>query len=255
MRGSDKATVLLLAGTGEARRLASAICDTLPEVDLISSLAGVTSKPAPIAGTKREGGFGGVDGLCRFLEQESVVAVLDATHPFAEGMTRNAVEACGKTGTPLLRLERAPWTETPDDIWHHVPSLADAASHLSGFGGRALLTVGSKDLLAFRDVQGPTIIARMTEPPEKGIMPQNFKILLERGPFDLPHERALMSRLKIDLLVTKNSGGDAVAAKLDAARELRIPVLIVDRSAVPATETTTSLEDTVEWVKEIVRGS
>lgn len=254
MKDSKPATILLLAGTGEARRLAGTISEKLPETRLITSLAGVTSKPAPVAGVVRQGGFGGVEGLKSFLTAESVDAVVDATHPFAARITCNAFEACQHAGIPFLRLERPAWQAQPGDDWHHTATLEEAASRIPALGGRVLLTVGSKDLAAFRTVKGPEIFARMTEPAEAAQTPPGCHIILERGPFDLAHERALLSRLKIELLVTKNSGGNAVAAKLDAARELGIPVLIIDRPAADIGPRVASVDDAVIWVKEKVEG-
>lgn len=253
---TDRGKVLLLAGTGEARKLAEAVTQRLPEITLISSLAGVTKKPAPIAGMIRRGGFGGAEGLHDFLLAESVNAVIDATHPFADTISRNAVTACRTVDCPLLRFERAAWKERPGDNWRHAPSLEAAATSMERYDGRVLLTVGSKDLSAFRDVSGPTLFARMTEPPEKDALPTQCEVILDRGPFDLVHEQTLLSRLKIDLLVTKNSGGDAVSAKLDAARELGITVLMIDRPAEAGADiVTSSIADSVAWVKEKVEGS
>lgn len=250
MKASDK-TILLLAGTGDARRMANAITTAYSQITLISSLAGVTRSPAPIAGETRQGGFGGTSGLRDYLCHMQITAVIDATHPFAETMTANAIAACEETGIPYLRFDRPAWQEPKGAGWHHASSLEAAAGMAAGLGQRILLTIGSKDLLAFKNFQGPSIFARMTEPPPAENIPAGCQIILERGPFDLAHERALLSRLKVDLLVTKNSGGHAVSAKLKAADELGVSVLIIDRPPQPACQVVNETKDVLAWIEEL----
>ncbi|WP_115937987.1 cobalt-precorrin-6A reductase [Aestuariispira insulae] len=239
--------ILILGGTGEARDLAAKLSE-LP-VRVITSLAGRTRKPADIPGEIHAGGFGGVAGLSRFLAVEDINLVVDATHPFAEKISRNAMLACAEWQVARLRLERPAWQPQPGDHWLHAASLEEAARLLPSLCKRPLITVGSNDFHFFRDVQGVEIFARMIEEPPFAERPPKCQLILERGPFDHTHEMALFSRHRIDLLVTKNSGGSMIDAKLDAARERGLPVLMIDRPvALPGPCATTATE-ALDWLK------
>ncbi|WP_432988695.1 cobalt-precorrin-6A reductase [Dactylosporangium sp. CA-233914] len=217
-------TVLILGGTGEARRLASVL---LPANRVISSLAGRVADPALPAGEVRIGGFGGPSGLAAYLRAECVDTVVDATHPFAARMSANAAQACAETGVALLVLRRPGFADISGS--HHVPTLQAAAVLLPSLGRRAFVTTGRQGIGYFRDLP-MFLLLRCVDPPED--VPSNVDVILDRGPFTVDGEIALMRQYDIDLLVTKDSGGSMTAAKLDAARELGIPVVVVDRPPV-----------------------
>ncbi|MEU9040126.1 MULTISPECIES: cobalt-precorrin-6A reductase [unclassified Kitasatospora] len=223
--------LLILGGTTEGRTLAAAL-DGRPSLRVTSSLAGRVAQPRLPAGEVRIGGFGGPDGLAAWLRAERVDAVVDATHPFAVGISRNAALAAAATGVPLLVLRRPGFTPVDGDRWLPVPSLDAAAELLPRHGERVFLTTGRQGLAAFAHLDGVHFLARSVDPPEPPL-PPSFEVLLDRGPFTLDGERALLREHRIDVLVTKDSGGAATAPKLTAARELRLPVIIVERPPVP----------------------
>jgi precorrin-6A/cobalt-precorrin-6A reductase len=225
-------TILILGGTGDARRLAIALADR-PGLRVVSSLAGRAADPILPPGEVRIGGFGGVPGLVEWLLASRPDAVVDATHPFAAQMTGHAIAATGATGVPLLVLRRPGWTAGPGDTWHRVPSVAAAAAALPGLGERVFLTTGRQGLAAFAGLDEHWFLVRSVDPPGTP-SPARMRVLLDRGPFTLDGERALLREHRIDVLVTKDSGGDATAAKLVAAREVRVPVVMVDRPPLPA---------------------
>jgi precorrin-6A/cobalt-precorrin-6A reductase len=219
--------ILILGGTGEAREIAAILLDK--GFDVISSLAGVTAEPVLPAGALRRGGFGGAAGLASYLREEGIAAVVDATHPFAARMSGNAAIACQEAGLPLLRFERPPWQPQPGDRWTTVATVGDAAAALPA-GARALVTIGRKEIAPFLSREDVSGIVRMIEAPDAAV-PPNWTALLERPPFTLQSERRLMADHGITALVTKNAGGVATEAKLEAARELAIPVILVARPA------------------------
>ncbi|MFJ9714505.1 cobalt-precorrin-6A reductase [Streptomyces sp. NPDC101213] len=225
------AHVLVLGGTTEARELAAALA-ARPGVRVTSSLAGRVSRPGALAGDVRSGGFGGADGLAAWLAEHGVDAVVDATHPFAAGITANAARAATAAGRPLVVLRRPGWRPGPGDRWHPVGSLAEAAELLPGLGGRVLLTTGRLGLAAFAHLTGPHFVVRSVEPPAPP-MPPDTELVLARGPFTVTDELALLREHRIDVLVTKDSGGAATAAKLTAARRLGLPVVVVRRPPLP----------------------
>ncbi|MGW7278235.1 cobalt-precorrin-6A reductase [Streptomyces sp. NPDC054844] len=223
--------VLILGGTTEARRLAADLA-ARPGVRVTTSLAGRVTRPGSLAGEVRTGGFGGPEGLAAWLREQHVDALVDATHPFAETITANAVRAAAATGTPAVILRRPGWQAGPGDHWHSAASLAEAAGLLPGLGRRVLLTTGRLGLAAFAHLPDHHFVARSVEPPEPPL-PPNTRVLLARGPFTEADERALLREHRIEVLVTKDSGGAATAAKLTAARELALPVVIVRRPPLP----------------------
>jgi precorrin-6A/cobalt-precorrin-6A reductase len=226
-----EATVLILGGTAEARELAGRLAG-VSGVRTVSSLAGRVRDPALPAGEVRIGGFGGAGGLAAWLTAEHVAAVVDATHPFAQGISGHAAAACAQTGTPLLSLVRPPWTPGERDTWHEAGSLPDAARMLPALGQRAFLTTGRQGLAAFAALDQTWFLIRCVDPPS-GPLPAAREVILARGPYDAGAERELMCAHRIDVLVTKNSGGELTAGKLDAARELGLPVIMVARPPRP----------------------
>ncbi|MEV7215342.1 cobalt-precorrin-6A reductase [Kitasatospora cineracea] len=239
--------VLILGGTSEARRLADVLAAD-PALRVTSSLAGRVAQPRLPAGEVRIGGFGGPAGLAAWLRAHAVDALLDATHPFAERISRNAALAAADTGTPLLALRRPSWTARDGDRWHPVPSLAAAADALPALGTRVFLTTGRQGIGAFAHLDGLVFLARSVEPPVPP-MPAATEVLLERGPFTLDGELALLRAHRIEVLVTKDSGSAATAPKLTAARELGLPVVVVERPAAPAgVRTAPDVAGAVAWI-------
>jgi precorrin-6A/cobalt-precorrin-6A reductase len=235
--------ILVLGGTGEARELASDLTDR--GVRVVSSLAGRVARPRLPVGEVRVGGFGGPEGLATYLRENDVRAVVDATHPFAERIGSNAARAAEVTGVPLLRLARPGWRPGPQDVWHWADDLAEAARVLPGLGNRVFLTSGRQGLPAFAHLDDLWFLIRCVDPPEPPL-PRHHELVLARGPYEVDAERALLRR--VDVLVTKDSGGDLTSAKLTAARELGVPVLLVRRPPRPDTETAETVPEAVEWV-------
>ncbi|NJP52093.1 cobalt-precorrin-6A reductase [Streptomyces sp. SBST2-5] len=225
------AHVLVLGGTGEARALAAAL-DSRPGTRVTTSLAGRVGRPRALPGEVRVGGFGGVPGLAAWLREHQVRAVLDATHPFAAAITGNAARAAALTGVPLVVLRRPGWRPGPGDRWHPVPSLDAAADLLPRLGRRVFLTTGRLGLAAFAHLTELHFLVRSVEAPEPPVPPHTHT-LTARGPFTPGEETALLRDHRIDVLVTKDSGGEATAAKLTAARELGLPVVVVRRPPLP----------------------
>lgn len=237
--------VLVLGGTGEARRLAAALHDR-PGFAVTSSLAGRVAAPVLPPGEVRVGGFGGVDGLVSWLRVQRTDVVVDATHPFAARMTAHAVAATAALGLPLLVLRRAGWTSTPGDRWHRVPDSAAAAALLPALGERVFLATGRGDLTAFAGLDG-WFLLRAVDPPAPPL-PRRRHVVLDRGPFTPAGERALLREHRIDVVVTRDSGGPRTAAKLVAARELGLPVVMTDRPPAPAGLTVSNVAAAVRWL-------
>ena len=227
--------ILVLGGTTEGRRLAESLAEAGHRVVL--SLGGVTRRPVLPPGVEvRVGGFGGVAGLCEYLADEGVRVLVDATHPFAEQMTRNAVQACALQGTPMLRLDRPGWSDHPDaDRWLWVPGHREAAEAARDAGRRILLTVGRQHTLDYAEALGDRfVLARIAEAPAEGWqLPASWVVEEARGPFPLADETELMRRHGIEVLVTKDAGGTATRAKLDAARVQGVQVVMITRPPAP----------------------
>lgn len=244
--------VLLLGGTGEAHRLAAALHGR-PEFTVTSSLAGRVSVPALPSGEVRVGGFGGVEGLACWLREHHTEVVVDATHPFASGMTANAIGAAAAVGVPLLLLRREGWTAGPGDRWHRVPSASAAADLVPGLGERAFLATGRGDLAAFAGLDLWCLVRAVDPPPPP--LPRRVHVVLDRGPFTADAERALLSEHHIDVLVTRDSGGDMTVAKLVAARELGLPVVLLDRPPVPEVPAVATVDEAVRRLLVIAAGA
>lgn len=240
--------VLLLGGTSEARALALALTNV--GVEVVSSLAGRVSKPRMPVGEVRVGGFGGVDGLVAEVVEGGFTHLVDATHPFAVRMTANAGVAAAVAGVPCLRLARPGWGEHPDaGSWHWADDYDEARELAEGLGVvRPFITTGRQTLEHYASWGDRDVVLRIVEPLE-GEVPARWTVLLDRGPFGMEDERALMSRHRVDVLLTKDSGGAYTAAKLTAAAELGVPVVVVRRPQVPVemAEVTTT-DEVLTWL-------
>ncbi|WEH40956.1 cobalt-precorrin-6A reductase [Streptomyces sp. AM 2-1-1] len=231
------AHVLVLGGTTEARRLAEALAAEAPDggrerLRVTSSLAGRVARPVLPPGEVRVGGFGGTEGLAAWLREHRVDALIDATHPFAGTISFHAARAAASVHVPLLALRRPGWVAGPGDDWHPAGSLAEAAALLPSLGERVFLTTGRMGLAAFAGLDAHWFLMRSVDAPEAP-HPARGEVLLDRGPFTLAGERELIRRHRLEVLVTKDSGGAATAPKLAAAREAGIPVVVVTRPPVP----------------------
>ncbi|MCX5388199.1 cobalt-precorrin-6A reductase [Streptomyces sp. NBC_00083] len=225
--------ILILGGTGEARRLAGLLHDDGPAgVRVTSSLAGRVAAPRLPPGEVRIGGFGGADGLAAWLRTHAVDVLIDATHPFAGTISFNAAAAAAEAHVPLLALRRPGWVPGDGDRWHPAGSLDEAAALLPGLGRRVFLTTGRMGLAAFAHLDDLWFLMRSVDAPEPPC-PARMEVLLDRGPFTLDGEREVLRTHRVDVLVTKDSGGAATAPKLAAAREAGIPVVVVRRPPVP----------------------
>ena len=225
--------VLVLGGTADARELARLLHED-PRFTVLSSLAGRVANPRLPVGETRIGGFGGPSGLAAFIADGGVDVLVDATHPFAATISRNAALAAETAGIPLIALVRPEWVPGEGDAWTRVPTVAGAAHVLARRdGGRAMLTTGRQDVGEFAALEDWWFLIRVVDAPS-GALPPRHELLRDRGPYTIDSERDLLRENGIDVLVTKNSGGDLVSAKLAAARELGIEVIVVDRPERPA---------------------
>jgi precorrin-6A/cobalt-precorrin-6A reductase len=250
--------VLILGGTAEARALATALHGAGSATRVTSSLAGRVAAPRLPPGEVRIGGFGGPEGLARWVRDNAVDAVVDATHPFAGTMSFNAAEAAAATHVPLLSLRRPGWVAGPGDDWRETASLAEAAEAVRALPGprpRVFLTTGRMGLAAFAHLDDAFFLVRSVDAPEAPV-PPHMDVVLDRGPFTLDGERELLARYRIDVLVTKDSGAAATAPKLTAAREAGIPVIVVRRPPAPeGVPVVATVDEAVAWVQARPAGS
>ncbi len=234
--------ILILGGTAEARRLA----DCLGDHAVITSLAGRTRNPAQTAGGEmRVGGFGGTDALAVYLREAGIEAVVDATHPFAIQISANAVAACMQEHIPRLALVRPPWHAELGDRWIEVADAEAAAQALDGYA-KAFLAVGRQGLAPFGHCRDIAFVVRVVELPET-VPLAHATVVVGRGPFALAAERTLLAEHHIDVVVAKNAGGDR--AKLDAAREANIPVILIARPPPPPGPAVRTVAEAVDWVR------
>jgi precorrin-6A/cobalt-precorrin-6A reductase len=237
--------VLILGGTGEGRELAAEL--VAAGVDVLSSLAGRVRDPRLPDGPVRVGGFGGAAGLAEFVRGERITAVIDATHPFAGAITANAAQAAALAEVPLLVLRRPAWEAAPS--WDLVADIGAAAAAVRAWPGESVfLTTGRRDLGVFAPDDRHRFLVRAVDPPD-GPVPPRMTLVLDRGPYTVEGESALMREHGVGLLVTKNSGGPMTAAKLAAARDLGVQVLMVRRPSLPeGTIAVTTVAEAVRWI-------
>jgi precorrin-6A/cobalt-precorrin-6A reductase len=246
--------VLILGGTHEAFQLAEQLA-AQGGVDFISSLAGRTRDPRMPKGQVRTGGFGGAEGLARYLRDERITHVVNATHPFAAQISANVVAAAETAGIPLLRLLRPAWTARRDDRWVAARHATEAAELCRREGGRIFLTLGSGELDAFAEVNNAHFLVRMVDAPDR-LPLRDCHVITARGPFSLQEEMRLLVEHHIGLIVAKNSGGDATYAKIEAARRTGLPVIMIERPAIaldPRSPAVARVEDVMAWVGQQAR--
>jgi precorrin-6A/cobalt-precorrin-6A reductase len=240
--------LLVLGGTTEAAALADALAQRAG-IFAVVSLAGRTPHPAPSPLPQRIGGFGGADGLRTWLKAERIGAVVDATHPFAAQMSRHAAEACGAAGVPLLAFSRPPWRRRRGDDWIEVASTEAAATALGPKPRRVFLTLGRGQLAAFAAAPWHHYLVRaISAPSDVDALPVH-RLLLSRGPYRLADEQALMRNEGVEIVVSKNSGGAATYAKVEAARHLGLPVVMIRRPAKPPVAQADRLDEALAWIE------
>ncbi|MDH6084037.1 cobalt-precorrin-6A reductase [Umezakia ovalisporum] len=239
--------VLILGGTAEAAELAAKVA-SIQGVESITSLAGRTRKPSIPLGDLRIGGFGGVTGLVKYLHQMKIDLLIDATHPFATQIALNAAHAAMEVKIPRLKLIRRAWEKADGDRWIEVDSIKSAAAVLENQAQRVFLTVGRQDIGAFAHLNHIWFLMRMIDPPESTALVPPGTLLCDRGPFNLDNEREILINHQIDTIVSKNSGGDATYAKVIAARELKIKVVMVNPPTVPPGEQATDIDEALLWI-------
>jgi precorrin-6A/cobalt-precorrin-6A reductase len=241
--------LLILGGTAEAGALARAAAARFGEaLRVTTSLAGRTERPGPLPGQIRIGGFGGVAGLAAYLVEQRINWLIDATHPFAARISAAARLAASATGVPRLLLLRPPWRRHPLDRWIEVDGMENAAAIVARTSRRAWLTVGSSDIACFAAATGVRFLVRLIAPPRERLPLRSYELVLGRGPFTRAGERQLLQRYAIDVLVTKASGGTATQAKIIAARELSLPVVMIRRPPVEPGEAVDSVEAALDWL-------
>ena len=214
----------------------------------VLSYAGRTESPRAQPVPVRVGGFGGVEGLAGYLRREQVTHLIDATHPFAATISRHAVAAAGQAGVPHIMLTRPAWEAGKGDRWTHVPDIASAVDALAGEPRRVMLALGRMHVEAFGAQPQHHYLLRFVDAPAEPPALPHHHLVVDRGPFTVEGDVALMRAHAIDLLVAKNAGGGGARAKLDAARTLGLPVLLIDRPPLPATRVAYSVAEVLDWV-------
>ena len=245
-QGSAMTRILLLGGTTEASLMARALADS--GLDAVYSFAGRTENPLPQPLVQRIGGFGGITGLVSYLQTEAITHVIDATHPFAVNMSRHAVEACAATRTPLMALQRAPWVAGPADQWTMVPDLDTCLVALPRQPARIFLAIGRQNMPAFAAQPQHFYLLRLVDSPDDALPLPRSEAVVARGPFTLEGDLQLLRTHRIQLIVAKNSGGSGAQSKLDAARALGLPVILIDRPDIPPRASVETVAEVMDWL-------
>jgi precorrin-6A/cobalt-precorrin-6A reductase len=238
--------VLILGGTSDANELARAMAAA--RFDAIYSYAGRTQVPVNQPLPVRTGGFGGAFGLANYLRDKSITHVIDATHPFAGTMSQNAIEACAATAIPLIALVRAPWMQGPQDRWTSVSDLAAAASALPDQPASVFLAIGRQHLQAFAAKPQHRYLMRFVDQPQEQLPFPRSEVIVARGPFSEQDDLELLRSRQVAWVVTRNSGGTGARAKIDAARRLAIPVIMISRPDMPERHTVDTVGDVMDWL-------
>src|SRR5947209_9215805 len=244
-QGSAMIRALVLGGTADASLLAAAIARA--GIEAVYSYGGRTRAPADQPLPTRIGGFGGVSGLAGYIRHEGITHVIDATHPFAAEMSRNAVAACAETGTPLIALERAPWTRTPGDNWIKVHDVKGAVAALPEPPSQVFLAIGRQHIAPFARKPQHGYTLRFVDPPDAPL-PFAADVIVSRGPFTLDRELEMMRARHINWVVARNSGGDGARPKIDAARTLGLPVIMISRPKLPDRLRAESVAEIMQWL-------
>lgn len=246
--------VLLLGGTTEASQIGRALAAA--GVAGVYSYAGRTATPVAQPLPVRVGGFGGIDGLTEYISCERMTHVIDATHPFASQISRNAVDACARTNTPLIAFLREPWQAAPGDKWQHVADVEGAAAALSDHPARIFLAIGRQHLDPFAARPQHFYLLRLVDAPQTALPLPNAEIVLARGPFTVDGDLALLRDHRITHIVARNAGGEGAKAKLEAARALGLPVIMIDRPSLdltnlPERRTAQNVDQIMRWLTQL----
>ena len=244
--------ILILGGTGEARVLAYRFAGR-DDLMVTTSLAGRTKTPRVPAGTLRSGSFGGPEGLADYLTDEAIDLLIDATHPFAARISANAARACLVSDVPRLMLVRDSWVAGPGDRWIEAADTEEAARRLAAFPGPVFLAIGRQELAAFAGLGERHVVVRTVDRPDGPLPISNAKVLRGRGPFRLASEKALLAKHGIAVLVVKNAGGESGHAKLVAAADAGLPVIMIRRPVLPEGERVKTVDAALAWVEERTR--
>ncbi|PZQ99344.1 MAG: cobalt-precorrin-6A reductase [Cereibacter sphaeroides] len=238
--------ILILGGTLEASALARVLADRGDEVVL--SYAGRVENPRPQPVPVRSGGFGGVAGLVDYIRVSNISYLIDVTHPFAAKMSANAIEAARQTGINHIALTRPAWAAQPGDNWQSVPDIPAAVAALSGPPRRVMLALGRMHLAEFTAQPQHDYLLRLVDPPSGPLPLPKAHVEVSRGPFTVEGDRDLLLRHRIEVIVSKNAGGDGASAKLAAARELGLPIIMIDRPAIPQRREVHSVAEVLDWL-------
>jgi len=239
--------ILILGGTAEARALAHALA-ARDDISVTVSLAGRTAEPLPQAAPVRSGGFGGAEGLARYLSDERVDVLIDATHPYAAAISANAARAAGDAGVRLLALRRPPWEKVAGDNWIEVEDVEGAVRALGEQPKRAFLALGRNELRPFAAAPQHSYLIRSVDPVDPPLAVPDATYIAARGPFGESEDRALLARHNIEVIVAKNSGGEATYGKIEAARALGLPVIMLKRPALPQVASVATVEEVLAWL-------
>lgn len=241
--------LLILGGTGEAVELARAAAARFGDaLEVTTSLAGRTERPRPVAGHVRIGGFGGPPGLAAYLTERGIGLLIDATHPFATRISASASLACGQANVPRLILRRPPWRRHPRDRWIEVDGVAGAAAIVDRSGQRPWLTLGASEIAAFSAATAVHFLVRLVDPPRHPLTLRSYEVIVGRGPFSVAEEHSHIERHAIDVLVCKASGGGATEAKILAARERDLPVIMVRRPPPEPGDGVDTVAEALDWL-------
>lgn len=264
MNALMKKTILILGGSSEGFALAERL-EANSAYHPISSLAGRTSLPRKPVGAYRTGGFGGPEGLANYIQTENISALIDATHPFAQNISSNANQAAKSVNCPIIHISRPEWQKQKGDHWIEVNSMQKAALALSPELGPAFLTIGRLELSAFLHRNDISFFCRAIEPPKQtdpkkqkisnpmreDEWPDNFNFIYAKGPFSYRDEKTLFKQHSFKAIVTKNSGGEKARAKLDVARDLNIPVIMINRPKTPDDQTVQTIDEALNWLENL----